>query len=71
MRIRLISANNIVLIKEYKESPRFRVVDKCIEGCGGFEIGTSETLEGSVKIANKYQEEEIVEYGVSIRLLED
>lgn len=65
-----MSANNIVLIKEYKESPRFRVTDKCIESYGGFEIGTSETLEEAVKIANKYQEEEIVEYGISIKLIE-
>lgn len=65
-----MSANNIVRIKEYKESPRFRVSDQCVE-CEPHEkyFGAAETLEEAIEIANKYQQEEIVEYGISINLI--
>lgn len=65
-----MSANNVVRIKEYEESPKFRVTDQCIElESDGFPIGQAETLEEAVLIANKYQEEEIVEYGIRIDTL--
>ena len=66
-----MSANNIVRIKEYKESPKYRVRDEDIEcGCG-YDVGSADTLEEAVKIANKYEEEEFVEYGITIDLIKN
>ncbi len=65
-----MSANNILRIKEFRNGSKFRVTDECIEIMGDyFPVGEAETLEEAVHIANKYMEEEYVEYGISISLI--
>ena len=66
-----MSADNYVLIKQYKDDPKFRVSDQCAS-CDIDEdtyFASSHTLEEAVHIANKYQEEEFVEYGITIDLI--
>lgn len=65
-----MSANNIVVIKEYRDNPRYRIVDKCVEtSWEGFQIGATDDLKEAIGIANKYMQEEIVEYGMHIELI--
>lgn len=65
-----MSANNFVLIREHATGPRFVVSDQCVESDGGFQIGTAETLEEAIQIANTYMNVEIVEYGIKVQLLD-
>ena len=59
-----MSANNQILIKKTKQ--RYIVKDICIEGGTGEIIFVAQNLETAIKKANKYMEENIVEYGLSI-----
>ena len=63
-----MSANNQILI-EYQNSKYF-IIDKDIESNNdeGYLVGNAKTLEQAVKIANKYQEDNEVEYGLAIKL---
>ena len=64
-----MSANNVVRIRELT-SGTFLVSDDCVETNEvGYPIVTIEGLENAVHAANKYMEEEIVEYGISINLI--
>lgn len=65
-----MSANNRVLIKEYKEKPKFRLSDECVE-CEPHlnSFAVADTIEEAIEIANEYMQEEIVEYGMSINLI--
>lgn len=61
-----MSANNQLLIQKYKDG--FRVSD--IDETGGHFIQDEpvKTLEEAVKLANKYLEDNEVEYGLRIEL---
>ena len=59
-----MSANNQILIKKTKQG--YIVKDVCVEGGTGEIIFVAQNLETAIKKANKYMEENIVEYGLSI-----
>jgi len=59
-----MSANNQLLIKKTKQG--YIVKDVCVEGGTGEIIFVAQNLETAIKKANKYMEENIVEYGLSI-----
>ena len=61
-----MSANNQLLIKKTKQG--YIVKDICIEGGTGEIIFVAQNLETAIKKANKYMEENIVEYGLSISI---
>lgn len=65
-----MSANNIVVVRQYSESPFYRVSDQCVE-CEFDEnhFDFADTLEDAVRIAQKYTQEELVEYGITFQLL--
>lgn len=70
-----MSANNLVLIKQFSEEPYYRISDRCaeetVEEDTNYEnIGTANTLQEAIAIANKYQNEEIVEYGIHFDLID-
>ena len=58
--INKMSANNFLEIN--KET--FEVWDKDIETLNGFLVGKANTLEEAIDLAEKYQREEVVEYGI-------
>lgn len=61
-----MSANNELLIQKYKDG--YRVSD--IDEMGGHFIQDKpvKTLEEAVRLANKYLEDNVVEYGLRIEL---
>ena len=66
-----MSANNYLLIKEYRKN-RFRIEDKDVETGSGFSIHplyTIKRLREAIQIAQDYMKEEIVEYGISFKLI--
>lgn len=65
-----MSANNYVLIRQYKEN-KWSVSDKDAETGSGRTIKFFKTLEEAVKFAQEYQESNIVEYGLHFAFLED
>ena len=66
-----MSANNILRIREYDHDPQYRLSDECIEVPPEKDsyFASANTLEEAIHIANDYMQEEIVEYGLSIHLL--
>lgn len=69
-----MSANNLVLIKQFTEEPYYRVSERCaeetvIEDDCYDNVGVANTLEEAVNIAEEYQRDEIVEYGIHFQLL--
>ena len=59
-----MSANNQLLIKKTKQG--YIVKDVCVEGGTGEIIFVAQNLETAIRKANKYMEENIVEYGLNI-----
>ena len=60
-----MSANNIVMIS--KANNRYLITDEDIESEEGMGIGIEHTLEEAVKRAEKYCQENEVEYGIRFR----
>ncbi len=63
-----MSSNNQIIIR--KEKKEFIVyIDECVDNEFKFPkssiIGKSKDLEEAIKIANKYMQENLVEYGIS------
>ena len=62
-----MSANNYILIKKAKD--KYIVKDKDMDIETTIEkVGEYKTLEEAIKAANKYQENNEVEYGLSIKV---
>lgn len=61
-----MSANNELLISFSEEKKKWIVRNVDVEGGGGFLVAEARTLEGAIKKANEYMEEEEVEYGLRI-----
>ncbi len=69
-----MSANNYLLVRketrpsgDKPEGETIYTVQDCdmeSERAVGFKVGEAPTLEGAIEIAQKYQQEEIVEYGL-------
>ena len=59
-----MSANNQILIKKTKQG--YIGKDICVEAGTGEIIFVAQNLETAIRKANKYMEENIVEYGLSI-----
>lgn len=60
----------MVLIKEYREKPKFRLSDECVECEPTYNhFDTADTIEEAIEKGNKYMEEDIVEYGMHISLI--
>ena len=62
-----MSANNQIII--YKKKDKF-VIGHWDMDCGWHdkEMAVKDTLEKAIKFANKYLEENLVEYGLSIKI---
>jgi hypothetical protein len=61
-----MSANNFVRI--ISRNGKYEIADVDADGCGAIKIGKADTLEESIRIANKYQDENEVEYGLDIKI---
>jgi len=62
-----VSSNNFISIQKIKD--KYVVDDRDMEfgSVAGIKIGEFDTLEEAIKEANKYQKENEVEYGLSIK----
>ncbi len=76
MRNRLISADNYILIKEYKDDPKFRVSEQCASVDINEDVYTSgyDNLEDATRYASSVEEFAQcegfpVEYGIKIDLI--
>jgi uncharacterized phage-like protein YoqJ len=58
-----MSSNNFILIK--KSRGKYIVSDEDSEGDGKFQVGKFDTFKEAREFAYKYEQEELVEYGVS------
>jgi hypothetical protein len=61
-----MSANNELLISFSKDKKKWIVRNVDVDGGGAFLVAEDKTLEGAIEKANKYMEEEEVEYGLRI-----
>lgn len=61
-----MSANNFIRI--ISRWGNYEITDVDVDGCGQTEIGKTKTLEEAIRIANKYREENEVEYGLDIKI---
>lgn len=59
-----MSSNNIIHIT--KKDKEFTVYDEDVDAGGRHLIGKTESFKEARAVAHKYEEEEMVEYGVSI-----
>ena len=65
-----MSVDNQILIEKWRDGEGWIVSDVQIEGQGGHLIRDLpfKTLEDAIRAANEYQESNIVEYGLRIKL---
>ena len=64
-QIKIMSANNLILIKETLEGTY--ILSQIDVDCGSpFEIGEAKDLKEAIKKANDYMEENEVEYGYKV-----
>ena len=61
-----MSSNNTVIIT--KRENKYVVEDIDVDTGIGYAIASEETFEDAIKSANEYMEENIVEYGLEIKL---
>lgn len=59
-----MSANNQILI--IARNGKYEVSDVDVDGCGSNHIETTDTLESAIRSANRYLDENEVEYGLKI-----
>ena len=63
-----MSANNEIVIR--KKNGKYYVRNEDVEGLGGWDIGTSKTIEDAIRLAQKEMQEDEVEYGMRFEGIE-